>query len=172
MAADLPPDIQKLIAGPSPVKKGSSLLGTILAMLLLTLAAAGAGGFLGLQMFSMAGTVLKQKAEATPEKPPPEYAGPLTVKAIPPIIVNLSSPSSMWLRIEGAVIFDGEAPPDVDALAVQISGDALAYLKTVNIRQIEGASGLLHLREDLTERAKTRSEGKVREFVIQAFAVE
>src|SRR5690348_5474792 len=127
MADPLPADIQKLIAAPpgAEAKKGSSVIMTIVGIFILTLAAAGAGGFLGLQLFSIAETAAKQKAEAVAEKPAPEYAGPVTVKVIPPIIANLSNRSAMWLRIEASVIFDGEAPEDAEALATEISGDSL-----------------------------------------------
>ena len=172
MADDLPPEIQALIGGQPEKKKGSSLIGTILAILVLTIAGAGAGGFLGLQVLAVAETAAKKKAEVEAEKPQPEYAEPLTIKTVPPIIANLANPSTAWLRMEASVVFDGEAPEDADALVAQIGADALAFVKTVSLRQIEGASGLLHLREDLTERAKIRSEGRVREFIIQALAVE
>ena len=42
----------------------------------------------------------------------------------------------------------------------------------MTLTQIEGASGFQHLREDLNERARIRSGGKVRDLVIQALIVE
>ena len=39
-------------------------------------------------------------------------------------------------------------------------------------RQIEGANGFQNLREDLNERARVRSGGRVREVVIQSLVVE
>ena len=57
-------------------------------------------------------------------------------------------------------------------LAAQIAEDILAYMKTVTVAQIGGASGLQHLREDLNERASIRSDGHVREFIIQTVVVQ
>ncbi len=39
----------------------------------------------------------------------------------------------------------------------------MAYLRTIPLSQLEGPSGLIHLREDLNERARMRSEGHVEE---------
>lgn len=158
--------------GSAPAKGGSSLVSTIVAVLVLTIAAAGGGGFLGMQLFGLVDSAVKEKAHAKSETLPEEIAASYSVRSIPPIITNLGNPSSVWLRLEAMLIFDGEMPADAEVLAAQISGDSLAFLRTVQLRQIEGASGLLHLREDLTERAKIRSEGRVKEFVIQALAVE
>lgn len=153
-------------------KAGPSLISLIIAIVVVTLLAAGGGGGLGLLLYSTVETAAKKKAEVKDEKPQPEYASDLTVKAMPPVITNLASPANVLIRVEASLIFDGPAPQDAEALAAQISGDTLAFLRTVSLRQIEGGSGLLHLREDLTERAKTRSEGRVREYIIQALAVE
>ena len=58
-------------------------------------------------------------------------------------------------------------------MAAQISDDLVAFLKTLTIRQLQGASGLQNLREDLNERAPSvRSDGKVTEVVIEALVVQ
>ena len=153
-------------------KKPSSLVATIGAVVILTLIGAAAGGGLGLQLFTVVDTAANKKAELKAEKPPPEYAGELTIMPIPPVVTNLANPKSTFVRIEASLIFDGEVPSDADALAAQVSSDSLAFLRTVTLAQIEGATGLLHLREDLNERAKIRSDGRVRELVLQSLAVE
>ena len=48
----------------------------------------------------------------------------------------------------------------------------LAYLRTVTLKQLEGPVGLEAIRDDLNERAATRSDGKVREFVIRTLVVQ
>lgn len=153
-------------------KPGGSLVSTILGFVVITALACGGGGFLGLQAYSMIQAEARKISETKTEKDDGEYSGNIAVKTIPPVITNLASPSSVFIRVEASVIFDGEMPDDAEALATQISGDSLAFLRTLSLAQIEGASGLLHLREDLTERAKLRSEGRVREYIIQALAVE
>lgn len=157
---------------PPEAKPKGSIVSTILGFVIITALACGGGGFLGLQAYSMIQAEAKKISETKTEKGDGEYSGTIAVKTIPPVITNLANPSSVFIRVEASVIFDGEMPSDSDALAAQISGDSLAFLRTLSLAQIEGASGLLHLREDLTERAKLRSEGRVKEFIIQALAVE
>ncbi|CAN5118232.1 flagellar basal body-associated FliL family protein [soil metagenome] len=154
-----------------PAKKGS-LLSTLLGIAAVTVLAAGGGVLLGFQVHSLIEVAAKKKLEASDGKTPGAYTGTFAVKTIPPVITNLAQPQQTWLRIEASLIFEGEMPPDADALAAQVSGDYLAFLRTVSLAQIQGAAGLVHLREDLTERAKTRSGGRVRELVIQALAIE
>ncbi len=38
--------------------------------------------------------------------------------------------------------------------------------------QVEGASGLQHLREDLNERAVLRSKGAIRELIVESLVVQ
>ena len=45
-------------------------------------------------------------------------------------------------------------------------------MRTVPLAQLEGPSGFLHLREDLNDRARIRSGGKVRELVVHALVLE
>jgi flagellar protein FliL len=42
----------------------------------------------------------------------------------------------------------------------------------VTLAEIGGASGLQHLREDLTERAVIRSQGHVHELILQTLVVQ
>jgi flagellar FliL protein len=66
---------------------------------------------------------------------------------------------------------DSAAAED-NSLAGQIGEDILAFLRTLSLAQIQGASGFQHLREDLGDRVRTRSRGKVRDLIIQALIVE
>ena len=71
-----------------------------------------------------------------------------------------------------SVVFGADATIGANAMAAAISEDIVAYLRTVPLVQIEGPSGFLHLREDLNDRARIRSGGKVRELVIQGLVLE
>ena len=57
-------------------------------------------------------------------------------------------------------------------LVAQIAEDIIAFLRTVTLVQIQGASGFQHLREDLNDRVRVRSGGKVRDLVIQSMIIE
>jgi flagellar protein FliL len=95
-----------------------------------------------------------------------------TIVDLPPIVTNLGAPQDTWIRLEGSIIFDPKALPHPEAVASQIGDDILAYLRTVSLRQLEGPIGLENIRQDLNERAATRSDGKVRGFVIRTLVVQ
>ena len=89
-----------------------------------------------------------------------------------PVVTNLAAPSDVWVRVEGSLVFEGKTLPHGEALAGQIAGDILAFMRTQTLRQIQGAAGLQHLRQDLNERVATRSQGQVREFFIRTLVVQ
>lgn len=151
---------------------GSSLVATIAAVLVLTLLAVGAGVGLGFHLFDMVDEAARLREANRKVEADPAYTGKLTVRSLPPIITSLADPRNTWVRIEASIVFEDEVPADADRLAAQIAEDSLSYLRTVSLRQIEGAAGLLHLRDDLNERAAIRSDGRVRELIIQTLAVE
>ena len=70
------------------------------------------------------------------------------------------------------MVYPKKAVEKPDILAGQVADDIVAYLKTLTGAQIQGASGLQALREDLTDRAVTRSGGKVREVMIENLVVQ
>ena len=99
-------------------------------------------------------------------------AAPSTIFDLPPIVTNLGAPQDTWIRLEGSIIFDPRTLPHPEAVASQIGDDILAYLRTVSLHELEGPIGLENIRQDLNERAATRSGGKVRAFVIRTLVVQ
>ena len=99
----------------------------------------------------------------------PEGTG---LRDLAPIITNLAQPPGTWVRLEASLVFNPKAGPLPDVLVGEIGNDVLAYMRTVTLKQIEGASGLRQLGEDLDERVAIRSEGKVRELIIQTLVVQ
>ena len=161
------------LPAPEEPKKRGQLLKLIAAMVLMTLVAAGMGGGLGIKL---AGEVedavrAKESAEETPADAL-RYTGPTHLKALPPIVTNLADPHDTWIRLEASIVFDDEAIDTDDVLAGKISEDFLAYLRTVGLSQVDGPSGMQHLREDLADRARIRSEGRVSEVVIQTLVFQ
>jgi flagellar protein FliL len=108
------------------------------------------------------------KRVETPANAPVEAA----VVDLPPIVTNLGAPQDTWVRLEGSIIFDPKTLAHPEAVASQIGDDVLAYLRTVSLHQLEGPIGLENIRQDLNERAATRSGGKVRAFVIRTLVVQ
>ena len=146
--------------------KPSLVKGLILPLLVLTLAAAGGGTLIGMQ-------IVASVRAAHPQKPE-EAAKPTSaaVKELAPIVVNLASPDGAIVRLQTAIVYDRATTPEIEVTAARISDDLLAFVKTLTMAQIQGASGLQHLREDLSERALVRSDGRVREVMIETLVVQ
>jgi len=109
---------------------------------------------------------------ANPDPAAAQLAEPSSVYDLPPIVTNLAAPQDTWIRLEGSIVFDPMVLPHPEAAAAQIGDDTLAYLRTLTLKQLEGTVGLENLRQDLDERAATRTGGKTREFVIRTLVVQ
>lgn len=153
-------------------EKPKSLLKIAAAMTLLTLVAAAMGGGVGFRLADQVEEMVRaeEKADAAPIKV--AYAGPAHLAALAPIVTNLAAPADTWIRIEGSLVFEDESDTSDEVLSARIAEDILAFLQTVSLQQIETPSGMQHLREDLAERARIRSEGRVRELVVHTLVVQ
>lgn len=160
------------ILSPVEPQKGSTK-GLIVGLAIATIVAMAAGAGIGMQFSSLAAPPPKEKKVKKEETKPvaKTYVDERVVKALPAIVTNLAAPDNAWVRMEASIIIKGKEE-GVDVLAVKIAEDTLAYLKTLSLSDIEGASGLAYLRDDLNERATIRSEGRVLEFVIGSLVVE
>lgn len=161
-----------IIDDTAPPKKEPSLVLQIALLAGLTVAAIGIGWVSGLYLGSR-----------QPEQQAGEEAGPpkadetvlsetweaMGIVYLEPVTTNLAGPSNTWVRIEMALIFDGEADT---MIAQAVQQDVLAYLRTVKVHQVEGASGFQHLKTDLEERAAIRSDGKVTGILIRTLLFE
>jgi hypothetical protein len=127
------------------------------------------------------------------------YKGQGELIRLKPVTTNLRKPFRAWVRLEGALIIvrdekagEGEkeeekekeakgkkggeeAPAPEGGLAplmALVEEEVHAYLRTLSLKDLEGAANLAFLRDDLTERAATRTNGLAREFVILSLVVE
>jgi len=100
------------------------------------------------------------------------YPNTAAVRELTPIVTNLASPAGSRIRLQVALVYAKDSLDDPAAMAAQITDDIVAFVKTLSLPTLQGASGLQALREDLNERAVTRSQGRVREVVIEALVVE
>ncbi len=145
---------------------------SILAILILSVMAAGSGALFGF----LAPDMMKPTAP----KPPGQAEGAdgiasavtSDLKTIGPITTNLGKPSSTWIRIEAAIVMDKPLTPDAELIAKKMVEDIVGFLRTVSVEQIEGPSGFQHLREDLNDRVRIRSEGKASELIITSVIIE
>ncbi len=144
-----------------------SLVQWLLVMAGMSVLAIAIGAFVGLSMMSTARTDARDLAAAELRMSPDA-----NLIALPPIITNLADPANAWVRLQTAIVLDKRSEIKPEVMAAEIADDLLGFMKTVTLAQIGGASGLQHLREDLTERAVIRSHGHVRELIIQTLVVQ
>jgi flagellar FliL protein len=71
--------------------------------------------------------------------------------------------------LEASVLYDAPQPPE---MTEQIHQDLLAFVRTLKLHQIEGASGYQHLKADLDERAALRSGGHVKQVLVRTMLLE
>ena len=76
------------------------------------------------------------------------------------------------MRLQATLVFDSASTPKPDVLAAQIAEDILGFMRTLTLAQMQASAGLQHLRQDLNERAAIRSEGRVRELILQTLVVQ
>jgi flagellar FliL protein len=173
-----------------PAKSGPSIVIQIAILLVMTGAAIGIGWLSGSYL---SGTVPHDPAAAEAATPAKADAHGAEAKAdghgdakgghgdaeapgnpllldLPPIMTNIAAPSDIWLRVELSVVFD--EPPQDPGLADAIHQDLLAFVRTVKMHQIEGASGFQHLKADLGERASIRSGGHAKSILIRTLLFE
>jgi flagellar protein FliL len=158
---------------PAPPPPRMSTLTFITVVAVLTALAGGGGFVLGLQIL----TSVEQGAHSkqNPAGASPVEVQPLStanVKVLSPIMANLAGTPRVWMRLESSLLFRDEVPRDADALSAMIAEDIVAFLRTVSVKQIEGASGFQHLCEDLNDRVRVRSGGRVQELIVQGMIVE
>ena len=164
-----------LPAEPAKTKPPSALV-FIAVMLIMTCLSVGLGGLVGLQLLTRmeAGPPRKpeaRSAQSPGQAPKSRYPAGANLRSLPPIVTNLASPGRTWVRLEAVLVVEGEQTPDGNMLMAQVAEDIVAYLRTVPLVQIQGASGFQHLREDLNDRVRVRSGGKVRDLVIQSMII-
>jgi len=141
--------------------------GSLIEMAIVICLAACAGA--AFEALRPAAAPAPEKSAEAPVSAPVEAS---TVVDLPPIVTNLGAPQDTWVRLEGSIVFDPKTLPHPETVAGEIGDDVLAYLRTVSLHQLEGPIGLENIRQDLNERAATRSGGKVRAFVIKTLVVQ
>ena len=149
-----------------PAAKGS-LKGSLIELTVVILLGAGVGAAFEASRPTPAHGTDSAAGPAAAALPQPS-----TLFDLPPIVTNLGAPQDTWIRLESSIVFDPKTLPHPEAEAGKIGDDILAYLRTVSLRQLEGPIGLENIRQDLNERAATRSGGKVRELVIRTLVVQ
>ncbi len=136
----------------------------------LSLIGGGAGAGFGFYLTSQAAAMGKDAKPATDAAA--SQTAIANVRELPPVITNLDQTSDTWVRLQAAIVFDSAKVEKPDVMATEISSDILGFMQTLSVAQISGSAGLQHLREDLNDRAIVRSEGRVRELVIESLVLQ
>ncbi len=117
----------------------------------------------------------------TSEIDPPEIPEPVdesvnlkdyVLTPLPPLVANLAEPSSVWIRLEGSLVVRKGTEIKVADLGQQVAPFILAYLKTVNMRSLQGANGLNSLYSDLNQIVRSASNGDVHSVLLTGFIAE
>lgn len=153
---------------------GFSLRRAVIEWLLVSLIAASAGAIVAtLGPAAPASSAVGSAAPAPgPANAPVCATSTSNLMDLPPIVTNLSAPADTWVRVEASIIFDAKTMPHPETVAAEIATDELAYLRTIGLAQLQGPIGLENIRQDLTDRAVTRSGGKVSELILRTLVVQ
>ena len=87
---------------------------------------------------------------------------------VPPVVTNLAAPESSFVRVQLALVVGKSANLDVNSFAT----DVATHLRALPLERLQGSIGLLHLREDLYDRADVRFAGQVQELIIHDLVVQ
>lgn len=157
----------------APAAKGFSLKSTIMELLVVTVIAVGFGVLLAmLNPPTPAGTGAQSAASKGSTGTQVCASATSNLVDLPPIVTNIGAPADVWVRVEASIVFDAKTTPHPEILAAEIASDELAYLRTIAMSQLEGPIGLENIRQDLTDRARVRSDGKVSELVLRTLVVQ
>ncbi len=157
----------KAIVATSKEKRSSHFIPVLVATLLV----GGVGAFFGMQLPAL----MRQETPKDKQQDSGKTEGEgskIVVRTLPPVTTNLASPPNTWIRMETSAVIVEDLGPEGQVLMNRLSEDIVAYLRTVPLEHLEGASGFQHLRDDLNDRVRIRSQGKVRELLVEALVVQ
>jgi flagellar protein FliL len=94
------------------------------------------------------------------------------VRSLAPVVSNLGTPSDTWMRLELSILMSSAASSEQDLVAAKAGESVVAFLRTVDLKKIEGPSGFLHFREDLSDMLTARFSGSISGVLIGSMVVE
>lgn len=146
------------------------MLSNIIVILVATVLASAAGGAFGFFAVEQITHTIEEQHKKAEEGGKLAYANNEVLVKLPEILTNLAGPKKTWVRLEGQLVTEDGGADSV--LTAQIAEDIVAYLRTVPLSSLEGASGFQALRANLKDRVRIRSQGLAKDLIIQAFIVE
>jgi flagellar FliL protein len=177
----------------APTSGKRDVMMTLVIVTLLTLVGAGVGFSVGAMLgeagdpqaavapgdaaaeSQTAGSKDAEKQTQVPDEEAEREAqatGELKIVPFPPVLTTLADPKGKWIRLEGSILIDTESGKAPELLAEEAGEQILAYLRSVRLDQLDSASGILGLKDDLDETLTTLSGGQVRRVLIHGLVVE
>lgn len=174
---DLTPEALAILAGADAPPKRNGWIATLGAVAVLTLVAAGGGWALG--TFLGGKEVAPPSAAEAPATTATSGAAPNEAPVAPqsavvklePVTADISSPPGTQIRLQASLVLRPGSTADATLLGAQVQADTVVFVRSLELAQVEGSRGLLHLKEDLLERARLRS-GDVEDVLIHALVVK
>ena len=157
-------------------KKPESIKGILAVILMVSVFAVGAGGFIGMQLASGI------EAQETPthaimaedkdegEEHSTSVIG--TTFELEPVLAALAGDDSPWMRLELVLITDGDDMLEGPEMKARIRNGIVSMIRNLTLAQISGASGLIHLKEDLLDTARLVTQGHVLDLMIMSIVAE
>lgn len=89
------------------------------------------------------------------------------------ILTNIHEPSTTWIRLELSYVFENAVQrEEAERITSELTQDTILFLRTLNLKSLEGSLGLVHLREDLLVRARTRLPEKPIDIYIRTMVIQ
>ncbi|WP_245279910.1 flagellar basal body-associated FliL family protein [Hyphomicrobium sp. 99] len=136
--------------------------------------AAGGGAFGYFVMPSGASTIAAAAATHMEEKPAPtpgRFPNDALAVEITSIIADLETQPRMRVRLDISIIV-ANGTPETTTLKNEVKEDVIAYLKGLNVSDIQGVRGFQNLREQLDDRARVRGRGAILGLLIGGLVLE
>ncbi|WP_420392738.1 flagellar basal body-associated FliL family protein [Acuticoccus sp.] len=156
------------------VGEKGGMVATVIALAAVTLLGGAAGAGLGVLQADRIATIATKRANEAPVATENALAWDTstTVARLNPVIVNLAAPRGARIRLDTAMVFDVDAVDDVERMKATLANSMVAFLRTVSVGELTGASAFNYLRDDLNERAKVASGGTVSELLIETMILQ
>ncbi len=101
-----------------------------------------------------------------------ESAYAIEIIDLKPIVTNLANPPKTWVRIEASIALVSTYDGDKNLLSTTIAEDLLMFTRTLTLASLAGSSGIAHYKEDISERARVRSDGAVKQVLLRMLVIE
>ena len=158
----------------TPKKEG--IMGLILGLVVVSLMAVGTGWFVG---STIGANNAKQAAEMKAEEKTSKEGGEeaekppmIQTEVLSPIVTNLMGSDNVWMRLELTVVMAENQKLGGELEKTKLVSELTAFLQTVKMQHISGPSGIIHLREDLVDRARIATQGRIENVLVTSMVVE